>query len=171
MKVQERKLTRAALLIVLGCFVLNSVVLADLAKTPTAQYSVDSFSQQRVFQPSTTSAVGTYPSEILANLPGNNSRIQSGSRILDRYVHNSWSYGIIDQATAEKNAIVRLKQSVTPLNFDDFQLSYAKLVNSLRGKEYVFEWKSKPNGEQTNVTLRASVNAKTGMVTHIWVES
>ena len=144
-----KKLTRAALLVILGCFVLNSVVLADLVKPPTVQYSIDSFSQQRVFQPLTTSALSTYTSEIRAKL--RDYRSKSGSLVLNSYVKNSstWLIKDIDQATAEGIAIAALKLHVIPLNFDDYQLSSVKLVNSHRGREYLFEWTLKINEKQT----------------------
>ena len=161
------KLTKAALLIVLGCFVLNSVVLADSAKTPIHQYSINSFSQQRVIQPSTSSAVAAYPSEILAQLRGTDYRAQSGSRVLDSYVKNSstWLDEVIDQATAESIAIASLKEFMPTLNLENYQLASVQLVNTRYwGKEYQFEWTLKPNDKQTQSVVTISINGKTGKV-------
>jgi hypothetical protein len=171
MKEQGKTFIRITLFVILGSFVLNSVGFAELAKPVTAQpFSIDLFSKQQAIQP-TTSLVVTNPGSVPTRFTGVNLGSQSAPRNPDRYVHNSWLNGIIDQATAESTAIAYLKKTVTPLNFDDYQLSSVKLVNSLRGKEYKFEWTPKPTVNQTLPTLGASVNAKTGRVTQIWVLS
>lgn len=168
MKVQEQQFIRIVLLLFLGSIVLNSVVFADPLKSTTAhQFSVDLFSKQGVFQPSTSPAVVTYPSEILATLRGKNSGSQSGSRILDRYVKNSstWLDEVIDQATAESIAIASLKEFMPTLDLGNYQLTSVQLVNTRYwGKEYQFEWTLKPNVKQTQSVVTISINGKTGKV-------
>jgi hypothetical protein len=75
---------------------------------------------------------------------------------------------IIDQQTAENNAIAYLKDHLSPYNSDDYELSSVQLVdNGNRGREYRFEWSLKPNEKQTQGTLTVSVDAKTGSVTKV----
>jgi hypothetical protein len=167
MKGQEKKFIRIVLFVILGSFVLNSVGFADLVKPGTAQpFSIDSFSQQRVFQPMTTSALSTYTSEIQAKF--RDYRSKSGSLVLDSYVKNSstWLTKDIDQATAESIAIAFLKEHMSIFNPDNFQLTNVQLVNTRYwGWEYRFKWTLKPNEKQTQATVTATVNGKTGMVT------
>ncbi len=75
---------------------------------------------------------------------------------------------IIDQQTAENNAVAYLKGHLSPYNPDDYELSSVQLVdNGNRGREYKFEWSLKPNEKQSHGTLTVSVDAKTGSVTKI----
>ena len=75
---------------------------------------------------------------------------------------------IIDQQTAENNAIAYLKDHLSPYNPDDYELSSVQLVdNGNWGREYSFVWTLKPNEKQTQGTLTVSVDAKTGSVTKV----